>query len=145
MRTQPLHVCSSSNLSVHLYSIPSIIACLICIPVGLAMNQIEMEKVVDVFDHNRDGMINLNEILSVLKGTKRRSQPMVTTITGLTDAEKIDHKVCMCVCVCVCVCTCACACACTCACACACACACTCTCACACACTCVCVCVSVRV
>ncbi len=106
MRTQPLHVCGSTNLSVHLYSTPSIRACLLCIPVGLAMNQIEMEKVADVFDHNRDGMISLNEILSVLKGTKRRSQPMVTTITGLTDAEKIDQKVCVCVCVCMCVCMC---------------------------------------
>ena len=35
------------------------------------MTQIELEKIADTFDMNRDGMINLNEIMAVVKGTKQ--------------------------------------------------------------------------
>ncbi len=59
------------------------------------MTQIEMEKVADVFDHNRDGMIDLNEILSMLKGTKQRRRVAVATTAELTDSQKIDHEVCV--------------------------------------------------
>ena len=59
---------------------------------GLAMTQIELEKIADTFDTNRDGMINLNEIMAVVKGTKRtRGMPE----RSLSDAEKIDHEVCL--------------------------------------------------
>ena len=56
------------------------------------MTQIELEKIADTFDTNRDGMINLNEIMAVVKGTKRtRGMPE----RSMSDAEKIDHEVCL--------------------------------------------------
>ena len=56
------------------------------------MTQIELEKIADTFDANRDGMINLNEIMAVVKGTKRtRGMPE----RSMSDAEKIDHEVCL--------------------------------------------------
>ena len=58
------------------------------------MNQIEMEKIADVFDRNREGIIDHNEVMSVLRGTKQR-RPMMTTRAELTDAEKIEHEVCV--------------------------------------------------
>ena len=57
------------------------------------MTQIELEKIADTFDANRDGMINLNEIMAVVKGTKRtRGMPE----RSMSDAEKIDHEVGVC-------------------------------------------------
>ena len=59
---------------------------------GLAMNQIETEKIADAFDRNQDGMIDHSEIMAVLKGTKR-TRPVITTKAAMTDAEKIEHEV----------------------------------------------------
>ena len=55
------------------------------------MTQIELEKIADTFDRDRDGMIDLNEIMTVVKGT-RRTCPMY--VREMSDAEKIDHEVC---------------------------------------------------
>ena len=35
---------------------------------GLPMNQIEMEKIADGFDANRTGLIDLSQIMAILKG-----------------------------------------------------------------------------
>ena len=56
------------------------------------MNQIEMEKIADTFDQNHDNVIDLNEIVSVLKGFKRSR---TLSKERLTDTEKIDHEVCL--------------------------------------------------
>jgi len=56
------------------------------------MTQIELEKIADTFDRDRDGMIDLNEIMTVVKGT-RRTRPMYAR--EMSDAEKIDHEVCV--------------------------------------------------
>ena len=54
------------------------------------MTQIELVKIADTFDRNRDGMIDLNKIMTVVKGT-RRTHPMYERT--MSDAEKIDHEV----------------------------------------------------
>ena len=56
------------------------------------MTQIELEKIADTFDCDRDGMIDLNEIVTVVKGT-RRTRPLYAR--EMSDAEKIDHEVCV--------------------------------------------------
>ena len=60
-------------------------------PTGLAMNQIELEKIADHFDRDRDGYIDLSEISSILRGLRRarslaKKQP-------ISDSEKIDYEV----------------------------------------------------
>ena len=56
------------------------------------MNQIEMEKIADHFDHNRSGNIDLGEIMTVLKGVKSRTR-VPSTSQPMTDAEKIEQEV----------------------------------------------------
>lgn len=60
--------------------------------VGLAMNQIELEKIADFFDKDHSGTIDLSEILRVLKGN-RRGKYVVQE--ALSDAEKIENEVCL--------------------------------------------------
>ena len=57
---------------------------------GLAMNQIELEKIADTFDKDRTGLINLSEIVGVLKGSKRYR---AMAQESLSDSQKIDHEV----------------------------------------------------
>ena len=59
------------------------------------MNQIEMEKIADTFDRNRSGLIDLSEIMAILKGQKQH-RPFVKNpgpSRALSDAEKIDMEV----------------------------------------------------
>ncbi len=59
---------------------------------GLAMTQIELEKIADSFDKGRSGMIDLSAILGVLKGrTQRRPRPL--SQETLTDDAKIENEV----------------------------------------------------
>ena len=63
----------------------------ICTHAGLAMSQIELEKIADHFDRDRDGYIDLSEISSILRGLRRarslaKKQP-------ISDTEKIEHEV----------------------------------------------------
>ena len=53
------------------------------------MNQIELEKIADFFDKDRSGVIDLSEILRVLKGSKRGKYIQ----EAMTDAEKIENEV----------------------------------------------------
>ena len=58
---------------------------------GLAMSQIELEKIADHFDRDKDGYIDLSEISSILRGLRRarslaKKQP-------ISDSEKIDYEV----------------------------------------------------
>ena len=53
------------------------------------MNQIELEKIADFFDKDRSGVIDLSEILRVLKGSKRGKYVQ----EAMTDAEKIENEV----------------------------------------------------
>ena len=55
------------------------------------MNQIELEKIADFFDKDRNG-IDLSEILRVLKGNKRGKY--VVQEAAMTDAQKIENEVC---------------------------------------------------
>ena len=60
-------------------------------PAGLAMSQIELEKIADHFDRDKDGYIDLSEISSILRGLRRarslaKKQP-------ISDSEKIDYEV----------------------------------------------------
>ena len=57
------------------------------------MNQIELEKIADIFDENRNGLIDLSEITAILKGQKARSRGAAAAGRQLSDAEKIDHEV----------------------------------------------------
>ena len=55
------------------------------------MSQIELEKIADHFDRDRDGYIDLSEISSILRGLRRarslaKKQPV-------SDSEKIDYEV----------------------------------------------------
>ena len=54
------------------------------------MNQIELEKIADFFDKDRSGLIDLSEILRVIKG-KKRGKYVVQE--ALSDAEKIENEV----------------------------------------------------
>ena len=63
-----------------------------CFLLGLAMNQIEMEKIADHFDHNRNGNIELSELMSVLKGSKTWKRAAHTN-QPMSDAEKIEQEV----------------------------------------------------
>ena len=56
------------------------------------MNQIEMEKIADALDPNHTNVIDLNEIVSVLKGFKRSR---TLSKERMSDTEKIDHEVCL--------------------------------------------------
>lgn len=58
---------------------------------GLSMTQIEMEKIADTFDKNRSGLIDLADIIAILKGHKVRSRPVVER--QMSDAEKIEFEV----------------------------------------------------
>ena len=59
------------------------------------MNQIEMEKIADTFDKNKSGLIDLSEIMAILKGqkSKRKFQAHSGPARSLSDAEKIDMEV----------------------------------------------------
>ena len=59
---------------------------------GLAMNQIELEKIADSFDKDRSGTIDLREIVSVLKSGSRHTRRPVVQET-LTDQKNIDNEV----------------------------------------------------
>ena len=54
------------------------------------MSQIELEKIADHFDRDRDGYIDLGEINSILRGI-RRARSLAKR--PLSDSEKIDHEV----------------------------------------------------
>ena len=54
------------------------------------MNQIELEKIADFFDKDRSGLIDLSEILRVIKGSKRGKYVVQE---ALSDAEKIENEV----------------------------------------------------
>ena len=59
---------------------------------GLAMTQIELEKIADSFDKDHSGMIDLNAILGVLKGSsRRRARPLAQET--MTDSDKIENEV----------------------------------------------------
>ena len=53
---------------------------------SLAMTQIELEKIADTFDRNRDGMIDLNDIMTVVKRIRRTDTPHVER--SMSNAEK---------------------------------------------------------
>lgn len=55
------------------------------------MNQIELEKIADSFDKDRSGVIDLSEILRVLKGSKRGKY--VVQEAAMSDSEKIENEV----------------------------------------------------
>ena len=58
------------------------------------MNQIELEKIADSFDRNKNGLIDLAEISAILKGQKiRRKYKTTATAKPLSDAEKINMEV----------------------------------------------------
>ena len=59
------------------------------------MNQIEMEKIADTFDKNKSGLIDLSDIMAILKGqkSKRKFQSHPGPARSLSDAEKIDMEV----------------------------------------------------
>ena len=59
------------------------------------MNQIEMEKIADGFDANRTGLIDLSQIMAILKGQKPRARfvPSAGPARALSDSEKIDLEV----------------------------------------------------
>ena len=57
------------------------------------MNQIELEKIAATFDKDRSGMIDMSEILSVLKGSNRRTRRPVVQEASLTDSQKIENEV----------------------------------------------------
>lgn len=62
-----------------------------CYQTGLAITQIELEKIADSFDKDHSGMIDLSAIIRVLKGSTRRTRPHVQE--ALSDSEKIEHEV----------------------------------------------------
>ena len=56
------------------------------------MTQIELEKIADSFDKDHSGMIDLNAILGVLKGSsRRRARPLAQE--AMTDSDKIENEV----------------------------------------------------
>ena len=55
------------------------------------MSQIELEKIADHFDRDRDGYIDLGEINSILRGIRRARS--LAKRQPLSDSEKIDHEV----------------------------------------------------
>ena len=85
-----IHVCSC--IYIHVYAFypfsPSSSS-------GLPMNQIEMEKIADGFDANRTGLIDLSQIMAILKGQKPRARfvPSAGPARALSDSEKIDLEV----------------------------------------------------
>ena len=58
--------------------------------VGLAMTQIELEKVANTFDQGHGGCINLSQMVAVLKGTSKKQ---FVSQKVLSDSEKIDIEV----------------------------------------------------
>lgn len=61
--------------------------------IGLAMNQIELEKIADTFDKDRSGMIDLSEIIGELKGSNRKTRRPVVVQEAMTDSQKIENEV----------------------------------------------------
>ena len=57
---------------------------------GLAMTQIELEKVANMFDKGQSGCINLSEMVAVLKGTSKKQ---VVSQKVLSDTDKIDIEI----------------------------------------------------
>ena len=62
-----------------------------CIHVGLAMNQIELEKIADHFDRDHDGYIDLSEISSILRGIRRARS--LAKRQPVSESEKIEYEV----------------------------------------------------
>lgn len=61
---------------------------------GLAMNQIEMEKIAEAFDKNKNGLIDLTEIIAVLKkGQSSRRLTTTTASKSASDSDKIELEV----------------------------------------------------
>ena len=60
---------------------------------GLAMNQIELEKIADTFDKDKSGMIDLSEIISTLKDGNRKTRRPVMQEAAISDAQKIANEV----------------------------------------------------
>ena len=58
---------------------------------GLAINEIELEKIADHFDRDHDGFIDLNEIISIL-GCNYRERSLAKR-RPVTDSQKIDQAV----------------------------------------------------
>ena len=54
------------------------------------MSQIELEKIVDHFDRDQDGYIDLSEISSIHRGIRRARSIAKKPVSG---SEKIDHEV----------------------------------------------------
>ena len=63
----------------------------VCVCSGLAMNQIELEKIADYFDRDHDGYIELSEINAILRGIRRARSLAKRQLSS--DSEKIDHEV----------------------------------------------------
>lgn len=59
------------------------------------MNQIEMEKIADSFDRNKTGLIDLSDIMAILKGQRPKQKFTVSSgpARALSDADKIDMEV----------------------------------------------------
>lgn len=57
------------------------------------MNQIELEKIADMFDKDKSGMIDLSEIISTLKDGNRRTRRPVMQEAAISDAQKIANEV----------------------------------------------------
>eukprot|EP00731_Ephydatia_muelleri_P031615 Em0023g122a len=57
---------------------------------GLAMTQIELEKVANTFDQGHSGCINLSQMVAVLKGTSKKQ---FVSQKVLSDSEKIDIEI----------------------------------------------------
>ena len=55
------------------------------------MSQIELEKIADHFDRDKDGYIDLSEISSILGGLRRARS--LTKKQPISDSEKIDYEV----------------------------------------------------
>jgi hypothetical protein len=64
---------------------------------GLTMNQIEMEKISDNFDRNKNGLIELSEIMIILKGQRSSSHRPFVKKPGpsrqMSDSDKIDLEI----------------------------------------------------
>ena len=55
------------------------------------MNKIELEKIADHFDANKDGIIDMSQIMAVLMGNKKRVRALATA--SMSDGDKIEHEV----------------------------------------------------
>ena len=66
--------------------------CPLCVThAGLAMSQIELEKIADHFDRDKDGYIDLSKLSSQLRGQRRARS--LTKEQPVSDSGKIDLEV----------------------------------------------------